>query len=67
VPAFAKEACALLAGKKISGEVFAEAARTAAAEAEPIDDIRGTADYRRHLVEVLTHRALVGAAKEAIS
>jgi CO/xanthine dehydrogenase FAD-binding subunit len=33
-------------------------AETVAAHARPIDDVRGTADYRRHALRVLTHRAL---------
>jgi CO/xanthine dehydrogenase FAD-binding subunit len=36
-------------------ESFADAV---AAHARPIDDVRGTADYRRHALRVLTCRAL---------
>jgi CO/xanthine dehydrogenase FAD-binding subunit len=35
-----------------------EFARLAAAEARPIDDVRATAAYRRHAVEVIARRAL---------
>jgi carbon-monoxide dehydrogenase medium subunit len=38
-----------------------EAGRRAAEECRPIDDIRASADYRRHTVHMLTRR-LVGEA-----
>ncbi len=47
-----------LAGKSLDEEVFAEAARLAMADSRPIDDIRGSAAYRREMVRVLTLRAL---------
>ena len=65
VPYFAVKASAALAGKTVSGDAFAEAATIAAEEAQPIDDIRGTAAFRTHLVRVLTHRALHEAARRA--
>ena len=45
-----------------SKEGHSRASRMAAEAASPIDDVRGSAAHRRHLVEVLTHRALDGIA-----
>lgn len=45
-------------------EVLAEFGRLAAAAAEPIDDLRGSAAYRRRGVEVLARRALERAEEE---
>lgn len=64
-PVFAREAGALLEGRKVSDEAIAEAAEAARAAASPISDMRGTADFRRHLVGVLTKRALNGAVLRA--
>jgi carbon-monoxide dehydrogenase medium subunit len=47
-----------LVGKKLTEETIAEAARLAAATSKPIDDIRGTADYRTHQIFVMVKRAL---------
>ena len=45
----------LVAGPLDEAEGFAE---LVAAAASPIDDVRGTAEYRRHALRVLTRRAL---------
>jgi carbon-monoxide dehydrogenase medium subunit len=47
-----------LIGTTLSPESIANAARLAALTPSPIDDVRGTADYRTEMVRVLTARAL---------
>lgn len=47
-----------LIGKKLSPETIAEIARLAALTPSPIDDVRGTAEYRSEMVKVLVARAL---------
>jgi CO/xanthine dehydrogenase FAD-binding subunit len=44
--------------------VFKEAARAAAQDARPITDHRGSADYRRDMVEILTYRTLLAAFQQ---
>jgi len=65
VPLKAKEAEAFLTGKPLDDATIKRAAELAAGESQPIDDIRGTADYKRDLVRVLTVRALNRALKRA--
>ena len=64
-PLFARQASELLAGRPVSDEAIAEAAEAAKTIARPITDMRGTAEFRLHLVGVLTRRVLQGAVKRA--
>ena len=57
----AKAAEAMLDGEAPTPDLIAAAARQAAAESAPIDDIRASADYRRHTTEALTRRLLTQA------
>jgi len=49
---------AFLLGKTLTEETILEAARLAATQARPIDDLRGSADYRVAMVETLVARLL---------
>jgi carbon-monoxide dehydrogenase medium subunit len=54
----AREAEQYLAGKRLTEDVIFEAARLAMEASRPIDDIRGSASYRREMVRVCTARGL---------
>ena len=54
----AQQTEAFLTGKVLTPDLIAEAAQMAAAEAAPIDDVRGTAVYRRDMVRVMVKRGL---------
>ena len=65
VPLFVPEAGTALVDGPLTEALIDKAAALAQAAARPISDMRGTADYRRHLVGVLTRRALHGAIERA--
>ena len=64
-PLLVPEAGAALVDGALSDQLIDRAATLAQQAARPISDMRGDADYRRHLVGVLTRRALRGAVARA--
>jgi len=62
VPVRATAAEAAAAGAEASRDALREAAAHAAEGTEPPSDLHGAPDYRRHLAQVLTGRALSAAA-----
>ena len=65
VPLFVEAAGAALGGRPVNDESVAEAARIARDAATPINDMRGTVEHRKQLVEVLTARTLRRAIARA--
>ena len=61
----AAEAESALAGAEPTDEAFAEAGRLAAQAAQPSDDVRGSREYKRHVVEVFVRRGLEAALQGA--
>jgi carbon-monoxide dehydrogenase medium subunit len=61
----AKQAEKALIGHELKDDVIAEAAKQAAAESEPKDDIRGTAAYKKDMVRVFVQRGLKAALARA--
>jgi carbon-monoxide dehydrogenase medium subunit len=64
-PFFVHEAGTLLAGKPVSEEAIEKAAQVARSIAKPIDDMRGTREFRLHVTAVLTRRVLEEAVQRA--
>ncbi|MDE2727948.1 MAG: xanthine dehydrogenase family protein subunit M [Gemmatimonadota bacterium] len=64
-PLFVREAGDALAGQPVSDESIQRAADLARDAARPISDMRGTAEYRKHLTSVLTRRVVEGAVQRA--
>jgi CO/xanthine dehydrogenase FAD-binding subunit len=60
-----RDAAAALIGSAIDEDALNRAGRASSAAARPIDDRRGTAAYRIHVVGVLTRRAGAIAARRA--
>ena len=64
-PVRAARAEALLKGERPAPELLAAAAEAAMSEARPISDVRGSAEFRREIVGVLTGRVLAAAVDRA--
>ncbi|KMY67755.1 hypothetical protein AAU61_07685 [Desulfocarbo indianensis] len=64
-PMLSPGAAKALAGATAGDDAFAAAAFAAAADARPIDDHRGSAEYRRDMVAALTKRCLGQALAQA--
>jgi carbon-monoxide dehydrogenase medium subunit len=64
-PLLVPEAAAALVGGPLNDTTIEKAAALARAAARPISDMRGDADYRRHLTGVLVKRALHAAHERA--
>jgi carbon-monoxide dehydrogenase medium subunit len=62
----ATEAEKALAGQEPTDAVIAEAARLAAAAANPKDDVRGSAEFKKDIVRVFVQRGLKTALKRAM-
>ena len=65
IPIKAAGAEDFLVGKRLDDETIREAARLAASESEPMADLRGSEEYKRDMVRVLTGRALRLALERA--
>jgi CO/xanthine dehydrogenase FAD-binding subunit len=64
-PTLVADAQSVLAGKALDESSLKRAAEAAMATAQPISDVRGSANYRRELIGTLTRRALLTAQKRA--
>jgi len=64
-PLLVQKAAQALEGNQATKEVIQAAADAARDAAVPITDMRGTIEYRKHLCEVLTRRALNAAIERA--
>jgi carbon-monoxide dehydrogenase medium subunit len=54
----------LVRGQKLTSDLIEEIARSAGEAVDPIEDLRGPADYKRQIVRVIVRRALTTCATE---
>ncbi len=64
-PLFVKEAGEALAGLPVNSASIEIAAKLAQDAAKPISDMRGTAEYRKHISAVMTRRTIEKAVERA--
>lgn len=55
-----------LIGQRACESLFERAAQAATRDCSPIDDFRGSADYRKDMVRALTRKTLAAACQEAL-
>lgn len=65
LPMRAERSEEVLVGSKLTDADIAKAAKFAAEDCNPSDDLRGDEDYKRHLVKVITKRMLNRAIQRA--
>jgi carbon-monoxide dehydrogenase medium subunit len=58
-PIYARRASELLSGASLDAEAIREAARRCVEDADPSDDVRASAEYRRHLIPIYVERVLM--------
>ncbi len=63
----AKKAEEIIRGQRLTEKLVAETAEAASAEADPIEDVRGSAEYKREMVKVMVRRAINQALERPAS
>jgi aerobic carbon-monoxide dehydrogenase medium subunit len=66
IPLVTKNTAEVLKGKELTDNLILEAAKTAAAETDPVSDTHASAEYRKELVKVIVKRAIKKAFEKAI-
>ena len=65
MPIRAAKAEEIIRGQKLDNTLIGETATVASEETKPITDIRGSLEYRKEMVKVLTGRAIRQAKEQA--
>jgi carbon-monoxide dehydrogenase medium subunit len=65
VPLFAADAASALVGTAVDDAAIEKAARAAVAITDPASDLRGPAEFRRHVAGVILRRAIARARERA--